>query len=126
MKRELGIGCCGLACCLCAKEGCSGCKKDGCPDAAWRKSLKCSREKGYDGCWVCEHFPCADNPMLAKLKPRAFAAFVRQYGIEKLMDCLARNEALGVVYHEPDTIIGDYDRCQDEAAIFELLLNGPQ
>ena len=64
--------------------------------------------------------------MLAKLKPRAFAAFVRRYGIEKLMDCLARNEALGVVYHEPDTIIGDYDRCKDEAAIFGLLLNGPQ
>lgn len=64
--------------------------------------------------------------MLAKLKPRAFAAFVRQYGVEKLMNCLARNEALGVVYHEHGTIIGDYDHCQDEAAIFALLLNGPQ
>ena len=32
MKRELGIARCGLACCLCSDDHCSGCDSGDCPD----------------------------------------------------------------------------------------------
>ncbi|MFA6857016.1 MAG: DUF3795 domain-containing protein [Treponema sp.] len=144
MDRSKGIGRCGLACCICtANEGkCPGCRKDGCPDMDWCLQYTCSRKKGLHGCWECADAPCStDNltedqlsavkesslnkkNMFAGLKMRAFTLFVKQYGEEKLMDCLERNEKAGVVYHEQGSFCGDYDRCADENAVFNLLLNG--
>jgi hypothetical protein len=144
MNRNKGIGRCGLACCLCtANDGnCPGCRKDGCPDMNWCLQYTCSRKKGLHGCWECTDAPCStDNlteeqlsavkesslhkkNMFAGLKMRAFTLFVKQYGEEALMDCLERNEKAGVVYHDSGSFCGDYDRCDDENAVFNLLLNG--
>jgi hypothetical protein len=144
MDRSKGIGRCGLACCICtANEGkCPGCRKEGCPDMDWCLQYTCSKAKRFHGCWECAAVPCSTDSltedqrsaieessvnkknMFAGLKMRAFTLFVKQYGEETLMDCLERNENAGVVYHEQGSLCGDYDRCADENAVFNLLLNG--
>ena len=59
MKRELGIGRCGLACCLCSEnDKCHGCNKGDCPDKEWCENLKCSSEKGITECIACDEYPC--------------------------------------------------------------------
>lgn len=124
MQREKGIAYCGLACCLCGENAtCAGCRNGGCQDKEWCKNSKCCREKGLAGCWQCSEFPCQGG-MLDKMRIRAFARFIQQYGEEKLMDCLDRNERAGVVYHYPGAIIGDYDIPLSEAAVIEMILNG--
>ena len=63
--------------------------------------------------------------MLAELKPRAFNEFIRRYGIDKLMDCLERNEAAGIVYHRSKTdLYGDYDIPDNMEDIIQLILTG--
>lgn len=124
MIKERGIAYCGLACCLCeSRADCPGCRGEGCGSRDWCKNFNCCREKQLSGCWECGEFPC-EGSMLDKLKPRAFAAFVRRYGEETLLRCLEENERVGVVYHFPGSITGDYDAAGSEAAIFELLLRG--
>ena len=55
MKRELGIARCGLACCLCSENmKCNGCHSDNCPDSDQCENRKCSMEKGFSHCYVCE------------------------------------------------------------------------
>ena len=144
MNRSKGIGRCGLACCLCtAHDGkCPGCLQGGCSDMSWCLQYTCSKEKGLQGCWECPDVPCSSNNltedelsdaeespvnkknMLSGLKMRAFTLFVRYYGEDVFMDCLERNEKAGIVYHDPGSFNGDYDRCADENAVFNLLLNG--
>jgi hypothetical protein len=144
MNRKKGIGRCGLACCLCNENDgkCPGCRKDGCPDMAWCLQYNCSKANKLTGCWECKNVPCGSGNssekdlslipescenkknMFAGLKMRAFTLFVKKYGEEKLMDCLERNEKLGIVYHEPGTVVGDYDKCSDEDAVIKLLLEG--
>ena len=69
--------------------------------------------------------PAPAEEVLAELKPRAFNEFIRRYGTEKLMDCLARNEAAGVVYHRSKTdLYGDYDKPDNAEDIIRLLLYG--
>lgn len=47
MKRELGIGRCGLACSLCGQNAnCGGCDSGSCPSVSWCENRKCSMEKG--------------------------------------------------------------------------------
>ncbi len=63
--------------------------------------------------------------MLADLKPRAFNEFINRYGMEKLMDCLERNEAAGIVYHRSTTdLYGDYDAPDNVEDIIHLILTG--
>lgn len=124
MKRELGMAYCGLACCLCtSKEDCPGCQESGCEGREECRNFQCCRDKGLNGCWECPDFPC-EGTMLDKLKPRAFARFVREYGEEELLNCLERNETAGVVYHRPNSILGEYDEAGSEEAVFDLLLHG--
>lgn len=47
-----------------------------------------------------------------KIKARAFAEFVRRYGLSELLDCLEYNEQAGVIYHR-EGIMGDYDDFDD-------------
>lgn len=122
MERRKGIACCGLACCLCSENGiCAGCRNDGCSGKDWCKSLRCCREKGLNGCWECGGFPC-DNPMFQKPKVVAFVRFASEFGAEKLMDLLERNESAGVVYHR-NGFIGDYD-LETEEAVWNLIVSG--
>lgn len=118
MKRELGIARCGLACCLCSEnDHCDGCRDDGCADHAWCHNRRCSQEKGLAGCFACGDV--CRNGILSKPKPYAFTLFAKRHGTERLLDCLARNEQNGVVYHRAG-IVGDYD-LDDPQAILALL-----
>ena len=74
-----------------------------------------------NGCWECSEFPC-DNPMLNKLRVRAFAKFVSENGEEKFMDLLEKNEKAGLIYHYEGQLIGDYDKPDTEEGIKKLIL----
>lgn len=47
-----------------------------------------------------------------KVRIAAFAEFIRQNGEEKMMDYLEQNKKVGVVYHYPGQLVGDYDKCE--------------
>ena len=122
MKRELGIGRCGLACCLCSEnETCGGCDSGECPDSATCENRACSRERGLSHCFACEE-DCRKG-LLAKSKPYGFSRFAKEYGIQALLDCLERNEGQGVVYHR-EGIWGDYDQLDTLEELFRLLKTG--
>ena len=121
MKRERGMARCGLACCLCS-EDCAGCKSEECHDREWCENRKCTIEKGIDGCYACDKSECRAN-MLGKIKPYGFTLFIRRYGIEKLMDCLEKNEKAGVVYHRQG-VMGDYDDFTDVEELIQFILKG--
>lgn len=135
MKRELGIARCGLACCLCSENiTCKGCRQDGfidlswCQDADWCEVRKCVLAQGVKGCYECtlpncNPSDCRKGLLSDKIKPRAFAEFVRRYGMEELLDCLARNEQAGVVYHR-EGIMGDYDDFDDIEELITFIRTG--
>ena len=107
MKRELGTGRCGLACCLCSEnDHCAGCRSDDCPDREWCFNRKCSIEKGIDHCFECSE-ECREG-MFSKIKPLGFTMYAARYGEKELLDRLEENEKAGIVYHR-DSINGDYD-----------------
>lgn len=56
-------------------------------------------------------------------KPRilAFVTFVKDHGVEKLLDILEHNEQLGIAYHHPGKLTGDYDALGGEAEILSFL-----
>jgi hypothetical protein len=62
--------------------------------------------------------------MLDKLRVRAFARFIAQYGHDKLLECLEKNEKAGIVYHHPGKLTGDYDQSSTEAGIIRFILDG--
>lgn len=122
-RRELDIAYCGLACCLCSENaGCKGCRQNGC--AAWDQcqNYGCVTQRGLEGCWECPDFPCGKG-MLGNPRMRAFARFAREYGIDRLLDCLERNEQAGIIYHHPGGLTGDYD-LENEQEILDLLEHG--
>ena len=122
MKRELGVARCGLACCLCSEnEHCGGCDSGSCPDAQKCENRKCTLEKGISHCFACD--ADCEKGLLAKIKPRGFTLFARRYGMETLLDCLARNEQQGVVYHR-DGIWGDYDEFDDVEELIQFIMDG--
>ena len=130
MKRELGIARCGLACCLCSENNiCKGCKKEGyvelswCKDAKWCEVRKCGIEKNINGCFECEPINCHKGLYADKIKPRAFAEFVRRYGLEKLLDCLQTNEKNGIIHHR-EGIKGDYDDIDDIEELIDFVMTG--
>ncbi|AEF16690.1 hypothetical protein Thexy_0640 [Thermoanaerobacterium xylanolyticum LX-11] len=98
MKREYGIARCGLACCLCSEnKTCHGCNSGECPDKDWCENRKCLIKKFYEHCFNCGE-DCRKG-LLTKIKPYGFTLFAKRYGQEMLLDCLERNEKLGIVYH---------------------------
>ena len=122
MKRELGIARCGLACCLCSENvNCRGCGSDDCPDKGWCENRRCSAEKGFAHC-----YDCAENcrkGLLGKIKSYGFTLFIKRYGEETLLDCLERNERMGIVYHRSG-ITGDYDDFDDVEKLIEFIKTG--
>ena len=122
MKRELGIGRCGLACCLCSEnEHCRGCNSEDCPDKEWCENRRCSLERGLNHCYECD-LECHKG-LLSKIKPYGFNEFVRRYGEEELLDCLERNEKAGIVYLVDD-INGDYDDFCDVEELIDFIKTG--
>ena len=49
---------CGLICGVCknTEKGCKGCRSGGGPGDCYQR--RCCLEKGIDGCWQCDVFPC--------------------------------------------------------------------
>lgn len=122
MKRELGIARCGLACCLCSENNtCKGCNSGDCPDKDWCENRKCSSERNIEHCFDCED-DCKKG-MFNKIKPYAFTLFAKRFGEEVLLDCLERNEKLGIVYHRSG-IIGDYDNFDDVEVLINFIKTG--
>lgn len=122
MKRELGIGRCGLACCLCSEnDKCHGCNKGECPDKDWCENLQCSVGKGISHCYECSE-ECTKG-LLYKIKPYAFTVFAKKYGVGYLLDCLEKNENNGIVYHR-EGINGDYDYFEDVETLIEFIRMG--
>ena len=118
------IAYCGLACCVCSRnDTCPGCQAGGCDIHGWCKNYNCCREKSLNGCWECSVFPCADT-MLDKLRIRAFARFAKEYGTDELTKCLINNKANGIVYHYDGQLVGDYDKCQTEEEMIEMIKRG--
>lgn len=118
------IAYCGLACCVCAQnDSCVGCQNGECDVHGWCKNYNCCREKGLDGCWECSDFPCSGT-MLDKPRIRAFARFAKEYGTDELARCLLRNKENGIVYHYDGQHIGDYDKCETEEEIIEMIKTG--
>ena len=108
---------------LLRKKGCVGCQDGGCESHGWCKNYNCCKEKGLNGCWECAEFLCT-GCMLDKPRIRAFAEFARRYGVEELEKCLLRNKEKGVVYHYEGQLVGDYDKCQTEEEIIEMIKTG--
>ena len=59
--------------------------------------------------------------MFKSLRTRAFVRYVKRYGIDALMDRLYEREKEGLQYHHPGELVGDYDRCQTEEEVLNLL-----
>ncbi len=122
MKIGLGIGRCGLACCLCGKNAvCGGCASGDCPDKEWCENRKCSIQKGFSHCFECGA-DCRKG-LLSKIKPYGFTLFAKKFGKEELIACLERNEKNGVVYHR-NGIYGDYDDFDDVEELINFIKTG--
>lgn len=122
MKRELGIGRCGLACCLCGENvRCNGCNSGECPDKEWCENRNCSIQNGYEHCYDCE-LKC-NKGLLSKIKPYGFTLFIKRFGEKELLDCLERNEKNGIVYHR-EGINGDYDNFVDVEQLIRYIKTG--
>ena len=125
MKRELGFGRCGLACCLCSENDvCAGCDSGSCPDKDRCENRRCSAEKGLGGCFACAEVLQCTKGLLQKVKPRAFTLFIRRRGKEALLDVLEQNESRGVVYHRSG-VNGDYDAFETPQQLLCFLGDGP-
>ncbi len=122
MKRNLGIGRCGLACCLCSEnDQCCGCNSGECPDKDWCENRKCSMDLNLGHCYECDK-DCKKG-ILSKIKPYGFNLFIKRFGEPELLDCLEKNEKAGVVYHK-DGINGDYDKFDDVEDIIRFIKTG--
>jgi len=122
MKRELGIGRCGLACCLCSEnDACTGCSTGSCPDRDRCENRRCSIEKGIGHCYECGTI-CRKGH-LAQIRPYAFTLSAERYGEQILLDCLERNERSGIRYHR-DGLHGDYDGSDDPEQLIAFIPAG--
>ena len=115
--RDLGM--CGLACILCGEKDCLGCKaraaKSGCECSIY----KCAEEKGIDGCYQCDCFPCGEG-MLKNIRIRAFNLYAKQHGKEALLEWLKINFENGITYHNPHGK-GDYDLLETVEDVLQLI-----
>ena len=122
MKRELGIGRCGLACCLCTENyKCNGCNLGDCPDKSWCENLKCSVQKDVSNCFLCE--TDCQKGLLQKIKPYGFTLYAKRYGVEALLNRLEENEKNGIIYHRQG-IVGDYDDFDDVEELIKFIHTG--
>lgn len=119
-STEKGLALCGLACVLCREEECPGCRARGCAKGSDCSVYRCVSEKGLDGCYQCDAFPCEEN-MLQGIRNRAFNRYARTYGKQALLDRLRINFENGITYHTPDGLAGDYDRLAREDEVLHLL-----
>jgi len=123
-REERGIGYCGLACVLCSKTDCPGCAVEIANGDNNCSAGKCAAGKGIDGCYACSDYDSCAESMPHGKRNRAFNRYAREFGRDALIDRLRVNYENGITYHRPDKLPGDYDRCETEQEIIDLLKNG--
>ena len=125
-KEKIGLGYCGIACCLCGlyNKGCSGCFA-GVASGFDCSVGKCAAGKGVDGCYACSEYPCEEKILQGK-RSKAFTRYVQEFGTEALIERLRVNSESDITYstNVKRTEDDDYDKCDTEQDIFELLING--
>jgi hypothetical protein len=119
------IAYCGLVCGRChLRKECDGCKNTArlCARSKVCYQRNCCIQKGLQGCWECDEFPCGKDMHgpVHDLRIRAFVAFIKTEGTETLVDCLLRNEGRGINYGQN----GDYDGKTSEEEVIRLLKTG--
>jgi len=120
---EKDLALCGLACVLCGCEDCPGCRARGCKGSGDCTVYRCATEKGLDGCYQCDAFPCGEK-MLQGIHNRAFNRYARQYGKPDLLSRLRVNFENGITYHKPGGLKGDYDLLATERDVLRLIRFG--
>lgn len=121
IDKDLGL--CGLACTLCSQVDCLGCKLRGCKEGCDCTVYMCVTEKGLDGCYQCEEYPC-DEKMLQGIRGKAFNRYAREFGKQALLNRLQVNFDNGISYHKADGLKGDYDCLETEDEIMQLIQTG--
>ena len=97
MKRELGIGSCGLACCLCSENvTCGGCNSGSCPDAAHCENRACSIAKQLSHCYACGE-PCRTALSMLEETAENFVTITDRFG-GSVYGFLARDNVLYTAY----------------------------
>ncbi|MDR1688907.1 MAG: hypothetical protein LBS21_09910 [Clostridiales bacterium] len=122
-REQRGIGYCGLACVLCSDSECGGCAAV-CAEGGGCPAGKCAAQKKTGGCYACPDYASCTEEMPKGKRSRAFNRYASEFGIEALIDRLRTNHENGITYHKPDKTVGDYDRCETEWEIFQLLRYG--
>ncbi|MBN1891911.1 MAG: DUF3795 domain-containing protein [Clostridiales bacterium] len=121
--REIAdsVAYCGLVCALCRPESECRCRSNNhcnkrlAPGGCFQ--YDCCTMKGLSGCWECSDAPCGkDMHAPDKVKIRAFIRCIREDGLERFSEYIARNAERGVVYHL-DGIFGDYDLKSEEEVL---------
>ena len=85
-----------------------------CAGIVERTGADVTRFKAGDKVYAC----------LPLAKIGAFAEYVAEYGKERLMAALKRNEECGVLYHYDGQLTGDYDLFQRKEEIIAFLERG--
>ncbi|MEF9920811.1 MAG: DUF3795 domain-containing protein [Erysipelotrichaceae bacterium] len=123
MIKEKGVGYCGLSCASCSKNDiCEGCHQLNPEEKYWCENLRCCLEKGLQGCWECNEFPCTGT-MLDKPRISAFASLIKEVGQDEFLNHLHRNEQNGITYIKKGTNSGDYDAFDQVADIVAFIKN---
>jgi len=116
--RELieSVAYCGLICGLCraTEKGCEECKNGGGPDDCFQR--ECCTEKGFEGCWQCDTFPCEEGFFADKEWKglcQGFIRCIRDKGMEEFVSLVLSNFKRTVEY-------GDF-RFKNEEEIAGIL-----
>lgn len=125
-KIEDSIAYCGLVCSFCIEDGSCSCKSETTNHCGRRLSPEgcrqytCCQANGYSGCWECSVFPC-DDSLFHSVRIRAFVRCIQEDGLVKFAEYLKRNADNGFIYHQPNSIKGDYDAVQTQEQVLSLL-----
>jgi len=95
--RELRdtVGYCGLICGVCPGAGQCDCRTAPKPEEAGCIQRNCAIDKGIDGCWECDDFPCGEGyfgPQHGGWRGLCVASvqYAREHGLDALVDLVVR------------------------------------
>lgn len=122
------IAYCGLVCTYChLADSCGGCKSQ--TNCCGRHlaeggcfQYNCCVEKGLNGCWECDGFPCGEDMFSDShdVRLRAFVRCAKEEGVDKLADYVLMNQQKGIQYGHGK----DYDGLGSEEKVLKLLRTG--
>lgn len=105
VDRQLihSVAYCGLICGVCksTEKGCNGCRNGGGAHDCYQR--KCCIEKGTEGCWQCDTFPCEKGFLADKEWKglcRAFVQCIKDKGIEEFVSLVLSRFGKTIEYAE--------------------------